>query len=607
MKGKALSALLALFFLVAPLIMIPAPVSAFSLGLEPVTGKVGASIKIPAFCQYGEGDYYLYWDDEKQPIKEGTVDAKGCSPIYFTVPETTRGKHMVTLEVGGKSWSRDFTITGGVTTDIFEGTVGTSVTVQGCGFAENERSIRLTYDGKNIVEDIQANSKGTWTYKLTVPPGARGNHAISATGPATPLQEVGNATFMITPSIAVNPPSGWVGRVVNVSGQGFGNGESSIAVIYDNATVKSGLTADSNGTWQSSFSIPLSSKGTHKLDARGNMSTVEEVPNVSFTVAPGIHVEQASRKLGEPIYVGDTLLVSGIGFLANESRIIVTFDNMQIVDEITADAQGSWSAQFSLSPSSYGDHVITASGDSTRADDVSPFTIYVTPRLTINPDSGSVGDSMVLAGTGFSSNQPLTFIYDLKNIITAVSTDHKGNLNTSFTPPVSSAGAHTLTVTDGGGATGRVTLTIESTPPQTPSPISPGPDTKYGLFDSTPVIFTWSTVEDPSGVTYTIEISQKEDFSGHPVSKNNLEKPEYKLQVSEKPVTGKLYWRVKAVDLAGNASAWSKIQSIEFSGSNLIWPAVIGLVVLVIIILIVWRIRAISKKGGWKSRTDSDS
>ena len=605
MKVKALAALLALLFLVAPVMLIPAPVSAFSLGLEPITGKVGATIKIPAFCQYGEGDYYLYWGDGNQLIAQGTVQTKGCSPIYFTVPQTTRGKHTVTLKVGDKSWARDFTVTGGITLDVNKGSVGSLITVQGCGFDDQESNILVMYDGNNIGRNIQANHDGTWIYKLKVPPSNRGGHPISASSPTTPQQEVGNKAFEITPSIAINPSSGWVGRIVNISGYGFDNGESSIVVLYDNTTVKSGLIADSTGTWQSSFSIPSSSKGIHDLDAHGNISPAEEVPDISFSVAPGIHVEQASRNLGEAIHVGDTLLVSGIGFQGNESNIIVTLDNMQIIDKVVADAQGSWSAQFSFSATSYGNHTISASGDSTRSADVNTFTIFITPDLSINPDSGAIGDSMVLIGSGFSSNQPLTFIYDLKKIATSVSTDFKGNINTSFKPPVSSAGAHMLMVTDGGGATGSVTLTIESTPPQAPSLISPEADRIYGLFDSAPIVFTWSTVQDPSGVTYTIEISQKEDFSGHPISRDKLEKPEYKLQGSEKPMMGKLYWRVKAVDLAGNTSDWSKVQSIEFTGANLIWLAVIGLAVLVIIILIIWRIRAISKKGGWKSNADS--
>ena len=400
MKVKALAALLVLVFLVVPAMLIPAPVSAFSLGLEPITGKVGASIKIPAFCQYGEGAYSIYWGDDNVLIAQGTVDTKGCSPIYFPVPQTTRGKHTVTLQVGSKSWSRDFTVTGGITLDVNKGPVGTVITVQGCGFADQESNIFVTYDGNNVGKNIQANHDGTWIYKLTAPQSDRGGHPVSAAGPTTSQQEVGNKAFEIAPSIAVNPPSGWVGRVVNMSGYGFDNGESGITVLYDNTTVKSGLIADGTGSWQSSFSIPSSSKGTHRLDAYGYISPAEEVQDISFTVAPGIHVEQASRNLGETIHVGDTLLISGIGFQGNESNIIITLDNMQIIDKVIADAQGSWSAQYIVSPTSYGNHIISASGDSTRSADVTGFTIFITPDLTINPDSGAVGDSMVLVGAG---------------------------------------------------------------------------------------------------------------------------------------------------------------------------------------------------------------
>ncbi len=106
-------------------------------------------------------------------------------------------------------------------------------------------------------------------------------------------------------------------------------------------------------------------------------------------------------------------------------------------------------------------------------------------------------------------------------------------------------------------------------------------------------------------MTYTIEIAQKEDFTGPVIRKEKLEKPEYKMPRNERPAFGNYYWRVKAIDLAGNVGNWSKSQQIEFSGSNLIWGGAIGLGVLVIILLIIWRIRAINKKGGWKADTDS--
>lgn len=605
MKVSAPTALLAALSLMVTL--LPAPAQAFSLGLEPVTGAVGSEVKIPAFCQYGEGNYYIYWGEDNQLITQGVVESKGCTPIYFQVPQTTHGKHNVTLKVGNKSFSRDFTVTSTIALETKKGPVGSLVVVNGYGFENQEGGIRITFEGNTVASSIEANRSGTWQYTVKIPVGNKGNHSFSAAGSTTTLQEVGNKIFEITPSINVSPTTGWVGRVVNISGSGFGSGESNLVVLYDDIAVKSGLIADSTGSWQSSFSIPLSSKGIHKLDARGNMTTTEEVPEATFSISSGIRVEQTTGKLGEIIRVGDALLVSGIGFQANESNIAVTLDSAPVIEKITGDAQGSWSAQFKVPATHRGDHIIKASGDTTRSDDVTPYTVVVTPYLEINPNNGAVGQSMVLTGTGFSSNQPLALTYDGKKITTAASTDFKGNINTSFKPPVSIAGVHTLIVTDGGGSTGTVSITIESLAPQAPSPMSPEDNSVYSLFENKPVVFNWTASEDPSGVVYTFEMCAKVDFSSSVIRKENLEKPALTLGITERPMAGTYYWRIKAVDLAGNASNWSKSQVIEFTGFEFLWIGGIVLGVLALAGLVIWRIRAISKKGGWSSESDSDS
>lgn len=605
MRLKAPAVLVALFALST--FFMPCPAQAFSLGLEPVTGTVGSEVKIPAFCQYGEGEYSITWGSENQVIAQGVVDAKGCTPIYFKVPPCVRGKHNVTLKVGNKSFSRDFTVTSTIALETKKGPVGSQVLISGYGFSNQEGGIRVTWDGNTVATNIEASRNGSWQYTLKIPVSSRGNHAISASGPTSTLAEVGNKLYEVTPTIAVSPTTGWVGRIVNVSGLGFGAGESSIVVTYDDVQVKSGLIADFTGSWQASFSIPLSSKGQHKLDARGNMTTAEEVSEAIFTISPGIKVEQTSNRLGDLIHVGDTLLINGIGFQANEQNIAVTFNGVQVAEKITGDAQGSWSAQFRVPAIHNGSHAVKASGDATRSDDVAPYTVVVTPYLEINPDNGAVGSSVVLSGTGFSSNQPLNVFYDGKKTDTTSSTDFKGNINTPFKLPVSNAGVHTLTVTDGGKASGTVTVTIESTPPQAPTPTAPEDGVVFNLFENKAVEFTWSAVDDPSGVVYTFELGKTAGFSDTVTHREHLDKPAIALHINERPMAGKYYWRVRAVDLAGNASAWSKAQSIEFTGSTFLWIGGIALAVMVLAGLIWWRIRTISKKGGWKADSNSDS
>ena len=599
MRVKVLAALLALSFVTA--IVLPYAAQAESLVLEPVQGAVGSDVKIPAFCQYGEGEYFLYWGVDNQLIQQGTIAKASCQPLVFKVPQTPRGKHLVTLKVGNKSFQKEFTALGTMSIGAKKGPVGTEVAVQGNGFNSGETGIKIIYNSNPIATGIQATSGGSWLYTLKIPPSSKGNHSISASGSTTPATEVKEQIFAVTPSFSINPNSGWVGRVVTASGEGFGAGETNIAVIYDDTVVKTNISADLNGSWQSSFSVPASSKGPHKVDARGATTTVEDVQDANFTVSPGIKVEQASGRLGDVITTGDTLFVNGVGFQENEGNVRVIFDGLQAVGNIAADAHGSWATQFSVPAATRGEHTVDSFGDATRVEDVADYIVVITPEVAINPAGGSVAENALLTGSGFGASQPLTITYDSKKLESSATSDGKGSFSTSFKPPVSGAGSHLVTVSDGTMAMASATFTIESTPPGVPSPVSPAAGTKIALFDSKPIDFRWSVVEDPSGVSYSFEMSNKADFSGTVVRKEGLATPEYLLPAGEKPQAGEYYWRVKAIDLAGNAGEWSQSQLITFTGLDFIWPIVGIIAILAVVGLVVWRVRAISSKGGWSS------
>jgi hypothetical protein len=207
----------------------------------------------------------------------------------------------------------------------------------------------------------------------------------------------------------------------------------------------------------------------------------------------------------------------------------------------------------------------------------------------------------MLSGTGFGSNQQLIIIYDSARITSDAKTDIKGSFKTAFQPPASAAGIHTVSVSDSTHAAGAATFTIESAAPATPSAITPEPGTKFDLFDNKPIEFRWSVVEDPSGVVYSMEISKKTDFSGSVIRKENLDKPIFLMPATERPGAGEYYWRVKAIDRAGNASTWSAPQAITVTGFEFTWIIAGAVAALAIIGLIIWRVRAISKKGGWSS------
>ena len=154
MKVKVLAALLALSCVTA--LILPAAAQAESLTLEPVQGPVGSNVKIPAFCQYGEGEYFLYWGDANQLIQQGMIAKSSCQPLTFKVPQSPRGKQMVTLKVGSKSFQKEFTVQGTISIGEKKGTVGTELAVQGNGFGARETGIKIIYNSNAEVSGIEA-------------------------------------------------------------------------------------------------------------------------------------------------------------------------------------------------------------------------------------------------------------------------------------------------------------------------------------------------------------------------------------------------------------------------------------------------------------------
>ena len=73
------------------------------------------------------------------------------------------------------------------------------------------------------------------------------------------------------------------------------------------------------------------------------------------------------------------------------------------------------------------------------------------------------------------------------------------------------------------------------------------------------------------------------------------------MPATERPGAGEYYWRVRATDLAGNTSDWSQSQIMSIRGFDFLWTILVILGVLAVAAAVVWRIRSISKRGGWSS------
>lgn len=599
MKIRVLAIVVAVFLLAVCL--IPVSVHAATLSFNPSIGPVGTEVVIPGPGNYGKGNYYVYWETSSQLINQGTIDTNTIS-IGFVVPETTRGKHKVILKIGEDSYEREFTVTPTISTNSNQGAVGTSVTVMGKGFDSNESVINVTYDTTPVQTAVRASSKGSWQATFKVPSSSRGKHAIDAAG-STPAIEVPDQQFVVIPQITINPASGWVSNMINIVGTGFDIGETNINITYDGLVTKGGITADAKGSWQSSFSIPTSATGVHMVDARGATTQEADVPDVTFTISPGIKLELVSGYLGGAILPGDRLWVSGVGFESNEAGILITFDGNMVTSSIIADAKGSWSAQIEVPPTTKGEHKIGASGETTKTSALSAAILVISPAIDVSPTFGAVGSDLVINGSGFGARQVVTIGIDGNQLATGstVSTDTRGTFTASIKVPKGKAGDRTITVTDTSASVASAKFTLESSPPPTPKPVVPEAGKQLSAptfgFGKSIITFKWSPVEDPSGVWYIFEVSNSADFTGAILHKEELTPPEYTLGDDEALSQGEYFWRVQAVDGAGVKSDWTNGQLFRIVGMNLMTIALIA-VAAIILVLIIRRVVAMRRQGG---------
>ena len=433
------------------------------------------------------------------------------------------------------------------------GVPGSWVSVTGSGFVGNETGIAVTYDSTTVAQSITANPLGGWSATFVVPASASGSHSIDAHGSVTTAASVPNMTFTVTPNMSISRSSGAAGSSLTVTGSGFGASETGITVTYDGTTVALGIIANSQGGWSTAFVVPASASGSHSIDAYGSVTTAASVPNMTFTVTPGISISRSSGA------AGSSVTVTGSGFGASETGITVTYDGTPVAQSITANSQGGWSATFEVPASTSGSHKIGAYGSLTQTTSASEVSFNIGPAISVSHDYGYVGETVDVTGSGFGANAPLSLSYDDEEIpAQGETTDSSGSFSESITIPKSVHGPHTIMVTDDQNNNSKVTFTMESTPPAVPRLLSPGDGARIGLLGGIKPTLKWTGATDPSGVTYTLEVDTSSDFSQPILQITDINGTSYTLTSAQALSKGEYYWRLEATDGASNESGWSQ-------------------------------------------------
>ena len=443
------------------------------------------------------------------------------------------------------------------------GVPGDIITITGNDFELNSW-VDIYFDGIWIDEVFSAS--GVFTIDIEIPEIRSGTYRIRA--------EAGDdeeeASFSVRPGVSVSPRSGAIGTMITVTGRGFGANETGIEVrrgLYD--TVDDGISANPDGTWETSFEAPAWTRGEHEIRARGTTTTnILGVRAAIFEVKPGISVGQSSGA------VGQSIAVSGTGFDANERNIRVVVDRSTVATtpaSITADATGRWNATFTVPEVPAGEYAVTAEGDRTRRRDIDEVPFEIKPILVLSPAGGHVGTNVTATGHGFASNKQVAIVYDDNEVeMPTTITDDEGSFTVVFAVPPSSSGEQTVkagvigetnSIADLNSAT--ATFMMESDAPDAPELVSPGDGRRVGFFRRATPTFEWDEVFDLSGVYYSIKVATSPDFEADSIvaSATGLTGTSY---TPEEPLpNGTYYWTVRAVDGAENESQWSDPQRLR--------------------------------------------
>jgi len=478
------------------------------------------------------------------------------------------------------------------------GVPGTTLTVSGQLF-DAGKYVDIYYDGTLVDEGNKTNISGDFTITFTVPESCRGDHQVLAEVGADIIGTVERETyFYVKPGLTVSPEKGPAGTTVTVKGQGFAKNEAGIELMYylndTYKTVERNIIANARGSWETSFQIPTSTRGEHKLDAKGAKSQLYDVKDATFEVTSEISIDKSSG------IVGDTITMTGSRFAAYEKDIRILLDGQAVATGIKADDQGNWEGSFEVPEMPAGEYSVTAEGELTPAEDISELSFEIKPDILLSPEEGHVGMDLTVTGQGFAANKDVNITYDGSQVVTAETND-KGSFDTSFVVPESQHGERQVTAEDAAENEATAIFTMESDPPSVPALISPSNRSRVGIVNKVTPTFEWSEVSDDSGVRYSLQIATSAnvaatgEFVDPIVSVTNLAETSYTLEETEALPCGTYYWIVQAVDGAENESGWTAARSFR-AGLLPLWGFIAAIVAIVVLILALIRAMVIRRR-----------
>jgi len=359
-----------------------------SVKIDTNEGPVGTEVTLNGYGFGASQDIRVSFLDEEETED---ADAKGSWEASVTIPPTPAGGYNFRIEAKeGTVWvswvSKYFKVTPKITAPG-SGKVGQTIEVKGTGFASEEEDIEVTFDGEVLKPSTYPNvdENGSWSAVIAVPPLQSGSYVIDASGALTRARDVPDVDFTVSPGISVEPGSAHVGDTITVNGGGFEPEETGIKIRFGNTVVATGITAEGDGTWVSSFELQASAYGSHTVSASGDIT-----PVVETTLNTKARIEDLSPSEGAP---GDSVSLTGSGFGGNED-LTITIGGVSASGDMVTQPNGNFAVSFRVPKgTTQGTRtlVVTDEGGGTASDEftVTEKNLSTTP-LPISPEGSTL-------------------------------------------------------------------------------------------------------------------------------------------------------------------------------------------------------------------------
>ncbi|MGD0355690.1 MAG: IPT/TIG domain-containing protein [Dehalococcoidia bacterium] len=192
-----------------------------------------------------------------------TSEIDGSWSTSFAVPSSNKGSHIVNI-IGDNTTANEipnliFTVSPSVSVSPSSAYAGDNIQINGSGFANNETTIEVLFDGKQILRNLVADDAGNWSSPFQLPESVNGPHNLNADGRMTSSSDVIPSTIATLSQISVVPNTGFVNDELRVTGTGF-SGSKDFSVSFGDAPVASGTTNDA-GSFQTIFKAPGGKSG----------------------------------------------------------------------------------------------------------------------------------------------------------------------------------------------------------------------------------------------------------------------------------------------------------------------------------------------------------